>query len=562
MAQFARVLAGELDPSEFRVLDKNGVVHYTRASSRPLTEAGKVVGITGLIIDITERHKMQAELEKYSTQLEQLVAERTRELAASKDYAENLIRTANAMVVGLDNNGNVQVFNQAAERITGYSREELQGRNWFEVIVPKDRYPQVWAEFERLTAGGLPKNFENPILSKSGEERYIIWQNNEVRDQGRIAGTISFGIDITERKRVEEELRSTEERLEYVVTSNPAVIYSGKPRADLSDWDLTYLSENVTNLLGYEAGEYVGSPEFWTHIVHPTDRPSVMAQVPGLWEKGRFTFEYRMRHKDGEYRWIREEANVIRDAKGKPVDVTGYWIDITEVKRLEAKLAESQRLAAIGETTTWVGHDLRNPLQAMTGTLYLAKRLVASNKVGDRKEAMRLLGTIDGEIEYMDKIVSDLQDYARPVEADQVETSLPDLIRAIMANMKIPRNVGVTVNIEDKLSSVRLDPVLFRRVLTNLTLNAVQAMPEGGKLTISGSRGDKSFTVAVQDTGIGIAPENLGKVFTPFFTTKAKGQGLGLAVCKRLIEVQGGTVSVTSHVGEGSTFTVRLPMSN
>jgi signal transduction histidine kinase len=108
---------------------------------------------------------------------------------------------------------------------------------------------------------------------------------------------------------------------------------------------------------------------------------------------------------------------------------------------------------------------------------------------------------------------------------------------------------------------VKLDPALFRRVLTNLILNAVQAMPKGGKLTITGSRKGESLAVAVQDTGVGIAQENLGKVFTPFFTTKAKGQGLGLAVCKRLTEAQRGTINVSSEVGKGSTFTVTVPTS-
>jgi signal transduction histidine kinase len=206
-----------------------------------------------------------------------------------------------------------------------------------------------------------------------------------------------------------------------------------------------------------------------------------------------------------------------------------------------------------------VGHDLRNPLQAMTNTLYLVKRLAASEKVEDRKEAAGLLGKLSDAIQYMDKIVSDLQDYARPVGADRVETSLPDLIRATVSGVKIPGNVDVTVNVEDGLSNVKLDPLLFRRVLTNLILNAVQAMPKGGKLTITGSRGDESFTLAVQDTGVGIAPENLEKVFKSFFTTKAQGQGLGLAVCKRLTEVQGGTITLTSQVGEGSTFTLKIP---
>jgi two-component system sensor histidine kinase AtoS len=195
----------------------------------------------------------------------------------------------------------------------------------------------------------------------------------------------------------------------------------------------------------------------------------------------------------------------------------------------------------------------------MTGTLYLAKKLAMSEEVEDRKEAVGLLGRLDDTIRYMDKIVSDLQDYARPVGAEPVEANLPDLVKATVSNVKIPGNVEVTVDIQNGSSNVRLDPVLFRRILTNLILNAVQSMPKGGRLTIAGSTGDGSLTVAVRDTGVGIAPENLAKIFNPFFTTKAQGQGLGLAVCKRLVEAQGGTINVKSAIGDGSTFTITMP---
>jgi PAS domain S-box-containing protein len=231
------------------------------------------------------------------------------------------------------------------------------------------------------------------------------------------------------------------------------------------------------------------------------------------------------------------------------------------VQERTKELREAERMAAIGETTAMVGHDLRNPLQAMTGTLYLAKKFVSSEKVEDRNEAVGLLGTLDDEIQYMDKIVSDLQDYARPVGAEPVEISLPDLVRTAVSNAKIPGNVEVTVDIQGGSSNVKVDPLLFRRVLTNLIVNAVQAMPEGGKLTIAGSRGDESLAVAVQDTGAGIPPASLEKIFNPFFTTKAQGQGLGLAVCKRLMDSQGGTIEVSSEVGKGSTFTLTMPTS-
>ena len=118
------------------------------------------------------------------------------------------------------------------------------------------------------------------------------------------------------------------------------------------------------------------------------------------------------------------------------------------------------------------------------------------------------------------------------------------------------------MNVEDGLSNVKLDPALFRRVLTNLILNAIQAMPKGGRLAITGLKHQDSLTVRVQDTGVGIAKENLEKVFTPFFTTKAQGQGLGLAVCRRLTEAQGGTIDVTSQLGEGSTFSLKIPIES
>jgi PAS domain S-box-containing protein len=549
--------------------------------------------VQGIFHDITERKRMQDEIKRYSEHLEELVKERTENLAESEVRYRRLFESSPISLWEEDFSEVKRYFDDLRSRgikdLRGYFMEhpeELAKCAGMAKILDVNQatlalygaktVEELRGELSRVFTGDFQDKFREELVALSeGRTRFASEFDNQTLTgdvkhvdlilsvvpgyEDTLEKVLVSIIDLTERKRMEGELRSTKERLEYVVTSNPAVIYSGKPRADLSDWDLTYLSENVMNLLGYEANEFVGQPEFWTHVVHPTDRPSVLAQMRRLWENGRFIFEYRMRHKDGDYRWIREEASAIRDVEGKPVDVTGYWIDITELKRLEENLLNSQRLAAIGETTTMVGHDLRNPLQAMTGTLYLVKNLAASRKAEDRRKAMKLLGTLDDGIEYMDKIVSDLQDYARPVGAELVETSLPDLVRTTVSNVKIPGNVKVAVKVGDGLSNVKLDPLLFRRVLTNLILNAVQAMPKGGKLTIKGSRGDDSITLAVQDTGVGIAPENLEKVFAPFFTTKAKGQGLGLAVCKRLTEAQGGTITVTSQVGEGSTFTLKIP---
>jgi signal transduction histidine kinase len=281
--------------------------------------------------------------------------------------------------------------------------------------------------------------------------------------------------------------------------------------------------------------------------------------MPRLWKEGHHTFEYRFLHKDGTFRWIREEAKVVRDTDGKPIEVDGYWTDVTERKRLAEELVKSQRLATIGETAAMVGHDLRNPLQGIAGTVYLAKRDLESRKAADRKAAAALLDTIQEQITYMDKIVSDLQDYSQPLAPKLTETNLPNLIRQTLSTITIPEAVKVTVEIEKPAENAMIDPTLMRRTLTNLTINAIQAMPKRGKLTIRVRSKRDSTVMTVEDTGAGIPRKNLAKLFSPFFTTKAKGQGLGLAVCKRLVEAQGGTITVKSKPRKGTAFTIKLP---
>jgi len=166
-----------------------------------LDNKGNVTAIIGVGRDITKRRQAEEALNK------------------SRAYADNLIKTANTMIIGLDAEGNIQLFNQAAEKITGYNKKELGGKNWFETLVPTKKYPQVYEIFSRLQNGKLPRLFENPILTKSGEERIITWSNNELRDDNKIIGTISFGIDITDRKQAEKALQERERMLDALINA-------------------------------------------------------------------------------------------------------------------------------------------------------------------------------------------------------------------------------------------------------------------------------------------------------------------------------------------------------
>jgi signal transduction histidine kinase len=192
----------------------------------------------------------------------------------------------------------------------------------------------------------------------------------------------------------------------------------------------------------------------------------------------------------------------------------------------------------------------------------ILERLPSPLKAMAKKyRTMELIKTSDEQVRYMDKIVSDLQDYARPMKPELVETRLPELLDETLRAIAVPESVKISVQFEEGTQKVFADPALLRRAFTNLITNAFQAMPKGGRLAISASRSRDGLSIRFRDNGAGIPREDMDKLFTPLFTTKAKGQGFGLAVSKRLVEAHGGTISVESEVGKGSEFTISLPVN-
>ena len=232
------------------------------------------------------------------------------------------------------------------------------------------------------------------------------------------------------------------------------------------------------------------------------------------------------------------------------------------VQERTASLRKSERLATIGVTAAMVGHDLRNPLQVVTNIIYLmSKRLGASEQLRETAEAQELaedLQKLDAQVQYMNNVVSDLQDYARELKPKPVETSVRELIDDSLSTITIPEDVEPNIIVENS-ATVVVDPAMIRRVLVNLVSNAIQAMPRGGKLTLRASRSDGNTLIHVRDTGNGMTPEVMGKLFQPLFTTKAKGTGFGLPVCKRIVEAHGGEIVVESETGKGTIFTITIP---
>ncbi len=270
--------------------------------------------------------------------------------------------------------------------------------------------------------------------------------------------------------------------------------------------------------------------------------------------------------KDGTRVWVNWVNHALTDKEGKHIGHLAIGYDITEQVRTEKALRDAQRLAAIGQTATMIGHDLRNPLQALQLIVNLGEKyyndLPPKAKAGfDATLAEKIFSGAEKQIQYMDKIVSDLQDYSRPLTLQPEEIQLEPFITDTFGLLTIPETINTNVNVTDSTTAT-IDPHLMQRVLSNLILNAVQAMPQGGELTVGATAEDHAVVITIQDTGEGVPETMKETLFSPLTTGKAKGTGLGLAVVKRIVEAHGGTIDFESEVGKGTTFTVTLPQTD
>ena len=225
-----------------------------------------------------------------------------------------------------------------------------------------------------------------------------------------------------------------------------------------------------------------------------------------------------------------------------------------ELEVAQEELVRKERLAILGQLAGGVSHELRNPLGVMKNSVYYLKMVLPEDE-----RVRKHLGIMEREVTTATRIVSDLLDFARAKPPSRAPTDLSELVREVLDRTPLAENVEVVARLAPDLPPVAVDALQVQQVLGNLITNGAQAMPEGGTLTIETARAEGGARVAVSDTGVGIAPENLEKIFQPLFTTKAKGIGLGLAVAQGLAEANGGTISVESAVGRGSRFLVVFP---
>ncbi len=261
-----------------------------------------------------------------------------------------------------------------------------------------------------------------------------------------------------------------------------------------------------------------------------------------------------MLDRDGNRLWLGYNTAVLTDRHNAAIGVILSFTDLTEVKRLQEQVELRERLTALGEMSAGIAHELRNPMAVISGYLnLLAKR---TDPVGQD-----VIRKITDEINGMNRIISDLLTFARPASLNRVSVSSKELIESCLAAVIKAKDIGPRIKTSLELADVRIscDEVLMRQALSNLIQNAIESMQDGGTLAVECKSG-KDLKIGIHDTGTGIPADGLKKIFLPFYTTKDSGVGLGLALVHKIITSHGGRIDVESKEGQGTTFTVLLPL--
>ncbi len=418
------------------------------------------------------------------------------------------------------------------------------------------------------------------IIDRTDGQRFIVNVSAKplYDENGRTTGAIAIFDDVTERMQTQEALMESEERLKMAQQIAHLGSWEYYVKEDKAVW-----SEEMFRIFGLPVQQYGPTTSEYAARIHPDDREAINQKMEKMLFSGNLiskaSFDYRIVRQDGSVRTIHSERMIREvDEENKPLRIAGIEQDITERKQIEEKLAQyarnleqlvdertrqlkaAERLAAIGQTAGMIGHDIRNPLQAIAGELFLMQQDVdASVDSQCKRDVQESLATIQEQIDYMNKIIADLQDYARPLKPELVEVDLCTVIPQLIVTVKVPDNIEARAECDGTLPRVKLDLTFLKRILVNLTTNAIQAMPNGGKLTIKAYQTPDNVYISVIDTGVGIPDVVKPKIFQPLMTTKARGQGFGLAVVKRLVEAQGGTISFESKLGVGTEFKITFP---
>ena len=468
------------------------------------------------------------------------------------ERADRFFRLAPEMFAITAPDGTFTRLNPRFEQVLGYAENELLGSPSLDLVHPDDRSATV-AELARLTDGGLALAFENRYRRKDGDYAWMLWNARRDPETGLV---YSASQDITDRKLGEEALRESERRFTELVTTIPEVFFIA--HADLAG--TIYVSPAYEQIWGRSCQSLLDDPHSWVEAIHEDDRARVLEGVGRANIDGRVEHEFRIVRPDGEIRLVHELVTVVRDEHGNPARHVGIGSDVTERRELERQLQHARKLDAVGQLAGGVAHDFNNILTGIAGYTELA--LDRAGGLDD--EVRRDLEEVLRGARRASHLTRQLLTFARREVTRPQIVDVNDVIDGLSRFLRgaIREDVLVVTELTPDLPRVKVDPHQLEQVLMNLVLNAGDAMPDGGVLTVvTCSATTDEVTLVVSDNGTGMSEQTRSRMFEPFFTTKevGKGTGLGLATVYGIVEECGGRIEVESQEGLGSRFAVTLP---
>jgi PAS domain S-box-containing protein len=522
-------------------------------------EISLVEEVAQLSWDAVARVRATAQLRAMNESLVGEVAERTAERDRIWEVSEDLLGIA-------DPEGRWQSVNPAWTRALGWPAEEIIGRTSAWMRHPDDQ-ARTEDEIAAIALGEATTGFENRFRTMAGDYRTLSWKVSFA--DGRIYATAR---DVTDERRRQDALLAAEERTRLVLEAMDGV---GVWTYDVVG-DCFHSDASFATLYGFNPEEQHGATmDEVLSLVHPDDLAKVLKSIADAREvQGDGEIEYRVLRPDGSIRWIMTRSHVVLDSAGMPETAIGVGVDVTRQRELEDRLRQAQKMEAVGQLTGGLAHDFNNLLTAISGAMEMMQLRLKQGRIGDLP---RYIGTAQTAAGRAAALTHRLLAFARrqpldpkPIEINRLVAGMEDLIRG---------TVGPGVQVEVATGAGRLptlvDPNQLENALLNLCINARDAMPEGGRLTIAtdtvhldedaAQERDLSpgtyLTLCVGDTGTGMTPEVIARAFDPFFTTKPMGQGtgLGLSMIYGFARQSGGQVRIHSVVGEGTKMCLYLP---
>jgi PAS domain S-box-containing protein len=554
------------------LIDKVGDAAFSEEDER-------LAGIlTAQVGRIYESSTLYTDAMHRAAELEREIGERRRAEASVKEREERIrlfLDSSAEGFYGVDLNGICNFANRACARLLGFDdTKQMLGKDLHPLIhhtrpdgspYPKEEC-RIYQAFRRDEETHVA---DEVFWRTDGSSFPVEYWSYPIRRAGQTIGAVVSFWDITERKQLEDRFRQAQLRLQEVVASSPAVLFTMAVEGEALR--PTWTSANLTEMMGYPVEQVTSA--WWLKNLHPEDREGVLRQIDqDLFSRNRVVSEYRFQHLDGKYRWVRAELRLLRDPAGNPHEVVGSWSDITERKQLEDQYRQAQKMEAIGRLAGGVAHDFNNLLTVING---YGELLMSKLPAGD--PARQLIQEVITAGNRAAGLTRQLLAFSRKAIIEPkllnlqiVVSDLEKMLRRILGE-----DVRLATRFDPVLGTVKADVGQIEQVLVNLAVNARDAMPQGGELTIEVRNADldESYTrdhaearsgpyvlLAVSDTGCGMDEATMSHIFEPFFTTKGElGTGLGLATVHGIIKQSGGHVAVYSEVGHGTTFKVYLP---